>query len=66
MPERTKKVPQTLKVKVEMDKIIVHELNNDLFSKTKIQCSKAVKLNQGINDIFSTGSQNQNPPHPNS
>ena len=36
------------------------------FSKTKIVCKSAVKQNQGIKDIFSTASQNQNPPHPNS
>ena len=39
---------------------------DDLFSKTKIQCRRAVKLIHGIKDIFSTGSQNQNPPQPSS
>ena len=37
-----------------------------LFSKTKIQCNNAVKQNHGIKETFSTGSQNQKPPHPSS
>ena len=30
------------------------------------QCNNVVNANQGIRDTFSTGSQNQNPPHPSS
>ena len=37
IPERTKNVPHILKEKVVIDKIITHELSEDLFSKTKIQ-----------------------------
>ena len=55
-----------LSINVAIDKIIVQELSVDLFSKTKIQCSKAVKQNHGIKETFSTGSQNQNPPQPSS
>ena len=66
IPERTKKVPHMLKVKVDMDKIITHELSINLFSKTKIQCNNVVNANHGIRETFSTGSQNQKPPHPNS
>ena len=66
IPDRTKKVPHILRVKVEIDKIIVQELREDLFSNTKIQCNKVVKANHGIKETFSTGSQNQNPPQPSS
>ena len=55
-----------LKVNVAMDNIIIQELSIDLFSKTKIQCSKADKHSQGIRETFSTGSQNQKPPQPSS
>ena len=55
-----------LSVKVEIDKITTQEVKIDFFSKTKIQWIKVVKASHGINDTFSTGSQNQNPPHPNS
>ena len=66
IPDLTKKVPQTLKVKVDIHKIIDQDPKDDLFSKTKIQCRRAVKLIHGIKDIFSTGSQNQKPPQPSS
>ena len=66
MPDLTKKVPHMLRVKVEIDKITTHEVNNNLFSKTKIQWINVVKASQGISDTFSTGSQNQKPPQPNS
>ena len=66
MPERTKKVPQTLKVNVEIDNIITHEVKSNFFSSIKIQCKSAVKANHGIKDTFSTGSQNQKPPQPSS
>ena len=38
----------------------------DFLSRTKMQCKRVVKASHGINETFSTGSQNQNPPHPNS
>ena len=66
IPDLTKKVPHILKVKVVIDKIIDHDPKADLLFKTKIQCNNAVKLIHGIKDIFSTGSQNQKPPQPNS
>ena len=45
----------------------IHQLANiPLFSITKIECNRAVAITQGIRDAFSTGSQNQKPPHPNS
>ena len=66
IPERTRNVPHILKVNVEIDKIITQEVKTNLFSNTKIQCNNVVSANQGINETFSTGSQNQNPPQPNS
>ena len=53
-------------VNVEIDKIITHDVKINFFSKTKIQCKSVVNANQGIRETFSTGSQNQNPPQPNS
>ena len=66
IPDRTKKVPHILNVNVVIDNIITHDLRVDLFSKTKTQCNNVVNANHGISETFSTGSQNQNPPHPNS
>ena len=36
------------------------------FSTIIRECSKAVPSSQGMNEAFSTGSQNHQPPHPNS
>ena len=66
IPDLTKKVPLILNEKVVMDKIIIQEWNKFLFCKTMTVWINAVKQNHGINEIFSTGSQNQKPPHPNS
>ena len=51
---------------IEIDNTTTQEVRVPFRSKTKMQCNKAVNVNQGIKDTFSTGSQNQNPPHPNS
>ena len=66
IPDLTKNVPHILKVKVAINKMIVQYFKSALFSRTKTQWSNAVKQNHGINDTFSTGSQNQKPPHPSS
>ena len=66
IPDLTRKVPTTLMVKVKILKIITHEYNPILLSRTKIEWSKAVIKNHGIKEEFSTGSQNQYPPQPNS
>ena len=66
MPDLTKKVPHMLNVNVEIAKIITHDVNNNFRSKIRIQCKRVVKAIQGINETFSTGSQNQKPPQPNS
>ena len=66
IPDLTKKVPHMLNANVDIDNIITQEVNINLFSKTKIQWKSVVKASQGIRETFSTGSQNQKPPHPNS
>ena len=66
IPDLTRKVPLILNEKVVIDKIIVHSLNEFLFCNTITVCSSAVKQNHGINETFSTGSQNQKPPQPSS
>ena len=66
IPDLTKNVPHILKVNVEIDNMMTQEVKTNFFSKTKTQCKSVVKANHGINETFSTGSQNQKPPQPNS
>ena len=66
IPDLTKNVPLILRANVEIDKIITQEVKINFFSKTNIQCKSVVNANHGIRETFSTGSQNQNPPQPNS
>ena len=66
IPNLTKNVPHILNVKVEIDKITTQEVRNNFFSKTNIQCNNVVNASHGIKETFSTGSQNQKPPQPNS
>ena len=66
IPDLTKNVPHILKVKVAIERIITQEVKIDFFSNTKIQCKRVVKASHGIKETFSTGSQNQKPPQPNS
>ena len=66
IPDLTKKVPVTLKMKVKRQSMIAHSYKIFLFSRTITVCIKAVMANQGSREAFSTGSQNQKPPHPNS
>ena len=65
-PERTKKVPSKLSENAVIAKSTVHDLNTLRFSVTAKLCIKAVPTNQGMNDAFSTGSQNHQPPQPSS
>ena len=44
----------------------VHILKAPRFSVTASECSNAVLTSHGINDAFSTGSQNHQPPQPSS
>ena len=66
IPDLTKKVPIILNVNVAIDNINVHDFRRFLFSNTMTVWRRAVKHNQGIRETFSTGSQNQKPPQPNS
>ena len=66
IPDLTKNVPHMLNVNVVIERIITHEVKIDFFSNTKIQCKRVVNASQGIRETFSTGSQNQKPPQPNS
>ena len=66
IPDLTKKVPVTLRIKVRRQSIMTHSYNVFLFSKTITECISADIANHGSSEAFSTGSQNQNPPQPNS
>ena len=66
IPDLTKNVPLILRANVDIDKIITQEVRINFFSKTRIQCKSVVNASQGIKETFSTGSQNQKPPQPNS
>ena len=65
-PERTIKVPIRENPKAKIANNIVQAFNASLFSTTMAECSKATEISHGIKLAFSTGSQNQNPPQPNS
>ena len=66
IPDLTKNVPSRLKENVSMDNKMLQLINIPLFSETIKECNNAVIANQGIKDAFSTGSQNHQPPQPNS
>ena len=51
---------------INKQSIITHSYSALLFSKTINECINAEIANQGSKDAFSTGSQNQKPPQPNS
>ena len=65
-PERTRKVPSRLSPKVTMARRMVQLLSVSRFSTTATECNSAVPASQGMNEAFSTGSQNQKPPQPSS
>ena len=66
IPDLTKKVPHILRVNVVIDNITTQDVSAALLSNTTIQCNSAVNVSHGIKETFSTGSQNQKPPHPSS
>ena len=59
-------MPNKLKEKATIANKIVQAFKVSLFSATIEECNKAVVASQGIKEAFSTGSQNHQPPHPNS
>ena len=65
-PDRTMNVPVSEKPKAMMANKIVQAFRLSRFSTTMAECNSAVEISQGMKDAFSTGSQNQNPPQPNS
>ncbi len=65
-PERTRKVPSSESEKVRIASSTVQTFSASRFSMTSAECSSAVPASQGMNEAFSTGSQNQKPPQPSS
>ena len=59
-------VPNKENEKPNIDSKIVQLIKINLTSSILTECNKAVAIHQGIKDAFSTGSQNHQPPHPNS
>src|SRR5579863_1221555 len=65
-PERTRKVPTRLKEKAKIASNKVQLLKMPRFSVTLSEWINAVPTSQGMNEAFSTGSQNHHPPQPSS
>ena len=66
IPERVRKVPIIVSPNVVIISTTFHIFSILRFSCIITECRKAVPVSQGINAAFSTGSQAQNPPQPNS
>src|SRR5262245_45922201 len=66
MPERTRNVPSTDNEKPVIESNSVQLLNKPRFSVTASEWISAVPISHGMNDAFSTGSQNHQPPQPSS
>ena len=65
-PERTRKVPSSDSEKAMIASITVQFLKQPRFSVTASEWISAVPTSQGMNEAFSTGSQNHQPPQPSS
>ncbi len=65
-PERTRNVPSRLSEKARIASSSVQLLNRPRLSVTASEWISAVPTSQGMNEAFSTGSQNQKPPQPSS
>ena len=65
-PERTINVPIRENPNARMAKRMVQLFKLSRFSTTIAECNKAAARSHGIKEAFSTGSQNQKPPQPNS
>ena len=65
-PERTRKVPSSDSEKARIASRMVQLFSASRFSTTIAECSRAVAASQGMNEAFSTGSQNHQPPQPSS
>ncbi len=65
-PERTRNVPSRLSAKARIASSTVQLRKAPRFSVTASEWMSAVPVSQGMNDAFSTGSQNHQPPQPSS
>ncbi len=65
-PERTRKVPSRLRLKARIASRTVQLRNAPRFSVTASEWISAVPTSHGMNEAFSTGSQNHQPPQPSS
>ncbi|MNI64509.1 hypothetical protein D3C73_1199580 [compost metagenome] len=65
-PERTRNVPNRHSENAQIDSSNVQALKLARCSVTARECISAVPTSHGINEAFSTGSQNHQPPQPNS
>ncbi len=65
-PERTRKVPSSDSENAEIASRSVQLLKRPRFSVTASEWISAVPASHGMNDAFSTGSQNHQPPQPSS
>ena len=65
-PERTRNVPSSDSENATIASSTVHDLNAPRFSVTASEWISAVPASHGMNDAFSTGSQNHQPPQPSS
>ena len=65
-PERTRKVPSSDSENEEIASSTVQLLKLPRFSVTASEWISAVPTSHGMNDAFSTGSQNHQPPQPSS
>ena len=65
-PERTRKVPSSDSENAVSASSTVHALKAPRFSVTAREWINAVPASQGMNEAFSTGSQNHQPPQPSS
>ena len=65
-PERTRKAPSRLSENPEIARSSVHARNAPRCSVTASEWIRAVATSHGMNEAFSTGSQNHHPPQPSS
>ena len=63
-PERVRKVPKMASRKVEKISHMFHIFIMPRFSCIITECRKAVPVNQGSSEAFSTGSHPHHPPQP--
>src|SRR5215471_19167067 len=65
-PERTRKVPSSDSENANSDSSTVHAGSEPRFSVTACAWMSATPTSHGMNEAFSTGSQNHQPPQPSS